>query len=173
MRSNAVSGFQFAYRFSALQLGIAGLVAVATPTALPTIASANDYQTCTSNLLGVQITSAEAASACAKSLKPEEVSSCTVDIRRGTTASATTALGNCLSVRRPLELASCVVDITRQTRTPVIAEVLDNCRRSLLPAHYAECVVGVSNAVNALPATNAMTTCIDASDIKYGALLTR
>ncbi|OLP16034.1 hypothetical protein BST81_23265 [Leptolyngbya sp. 'hensonii'] len=159
-------------RLLTLPMGIAGLVAISTPITFPSVALANDYQVCATDLLGITIAPGDSAFACSKALKPQDVSSCAVQIKKATMAQAPDALVNCLRVRRPLELATCVVDINQKAKNPEIAEVLDNCRRSLLPARYSECVVGLSAKID-LTATNAMKACIDASDIKYEALIRR
>ncbi|MEO0969346.1 MAG: hypothetical protein AAFX80_13715, partial [Cyanobacteria bacterium J06639_18] len=64
---------------------------------------------------------------------------------------------------RPQELASCVVGISRNSKESADPEVLSFCDRSLLPVRFAQCVVGLRSEIDLVP-TQAMETCIDASD---------
>jgi hypothetical protein len=90
------------------------------------------------------------------------VSRCVSRIERGDLA-AVDVLSACTRVRRPLDLATCVNQINDSEDQPVLVNVLDNCRRSLLPERFADCVTGVRNA-SALTTPQAMQTCISAGD---------
>ena len=137
---------------------VAGLFAFVLP--MRAIA-ANDYERCTSDLLGSKISSEEAASACSRAFFPRDLSACVSQLS-GNTFAAADALTACRQVRRPRDLASCVVDIRRQITDSAAAEVLDSCRRSLLPTRYSDCVVGLNKAAK-VPSTKALDSCIDAS----------
>jgi hypothetical protein len=127
-----------------------------------------DYESCAGNLLASGIDADVVAASCGSMFRPQELGSCVVDIAQNTPVDEMDALSNCRQVRRPLELATCVVNIHSMTKDPVIGEVLDRCRRSLLPERFANCVVGVSNPINAskinIPPSEAMNACIDARD---------
>ncbi|HEY9860694.1 MAG TPA: hypothetical protein V6D16_14385 [Candidatus Obscuribacterales bacterium] len=160
---------RYLVRLSGAPLAIAGLLVLAIPPGPAGAAflfqtQGNEYETCAANLLDVGIEAPIVAEACADVLRPQDLSDCVVRINRQTSVTALEALLTCRQVRRPLELASCVVDINRETENPALPEVLDTCRRSLLPKRFAECVVGLSRRIDDLIPTNAMTTCIDASD---------
>ncbi len=122
--------------------------------------AANDYERCAADLVGLKVTSEEAASACAKALHPKEIATC-VGTVAGQGVAIAEALSSCNQVRRPVDLGNCVTDIRGKVSGTVAKDVLGNCQRSLLPNQYASCVVGVNTAAK-LPAMKAMDTCIDA-----------
>ncbi|MBD2038868.1 hypothetical protein H6F76_28365 [Leptolyngbya sp. FACHB-321] len=151
------SGVSFVSTLASLSVA-AGLLAIVLPA--PATA-ANDYDRCTSDLLGAKITTEEAASACSRAFAPRDLSSCVSQLS-GNTFAAADALNACRQVRRPREMATCVVDIRREVTDSTAAEVLDSCRRSLLPKRYSDCVVGVNRAAK-VPPTQALDSCVDAS----------
>ncbi|MBC7970652.1 MAG: hypothetical protein H7Z11_11110 [Verrucomicrobia bacterium] len=151
------SGVSFVSGFASLSV-VAGLLAIVLP--VPAIA-ANDYERCTSDLLGAKITTEEAASACSRAFLPRDLSSCVSQLS-GNTFAAADALTACRQVRRPRDMATCVVDIRREIGDSTAAEVLDSCRRSLLPRRYSDCVVGLNKAAK-VPPTKALDSCVDAS----------
>jgi len=155
-RVTLVSAFA---RMSASASIVAGLVAVVLP--VPSAIAANDYERCTSDLLGAKITTEEAASACSRAFFPKDLSACVTRLSVNNFAAAD-ALTACRQVRRPTDLASCVVDIRREISDSTAAEVLDSCRRSLLPVRYSNCVIGLNKAAK-VPSTKALDSCIDAS----------
>ena len=122
--------------------------------------STRDYDRCTARLLDLKLPAEEAASACARALKPSDLSRCVTRVSDVKGIAATDALEACRRVWRPQEMASCVVDIEGRVNGSTATEVLDYCRRSLLPDRFANCVVGVSRAVKSSP-TQALDTCID------------
>ncbi|MBW4472917.1 MAG: hypothetical protein KME45_21445 [Stenomitos rutilans HA7619-LM2] len=138
---------------------VSGLLAVVLP--MPSAIAANDYERCTSDLLGAKIATEEAASACSRAFFPKDLSACVSELS-GNTFAAADALTACRQVRRPRDLSECVVDIRREISDSTAAEVLDSCRRSLLPERYANCVIGLNKAAK-VPATKALDSCIDAS----------
>ncbi len=85
------------------------------------------------------------------------------DIQRQTSILAIDALATCRQVRQPDELATCVVGISINSKEKTIPEVLNYCRRSLLPVRFAECVVGLQKEID-VTSNQAMNTCIDAND---------
>ncbi len=144
---------------------VAGLFAVVVP--IPSAIAANDYERCTTDLLGTKITSEEAASACARAYFPRDLAQCVSvisgnTIANGNTIAAADALTACRQVRRPKEMATCVVDIRRAMSDSTAADVLDSCRRSLLPNRYSDCVVGLNKSAK-IPPAKALDSCIDAS----------
>lgn len=138
---------------------VAGLLAIALP--VPSAIAANDYERCTSDLLGAKIATEEAASACSRAFFPKDLSACVSQLS-GNSFAAAEALTACRQVRRPKDLSECVVDIRREISDSTAADVLDSCRRSLLPERYANCVIGINKAAK-VPATKALDSCIDAS----------
>lgn len=137
----------------------AGLFAVVLP--IPAAIAANDYERCTADLLGTKISSEEAASACSRAFFPRDLSACVSQLS-GNSFASTDALTACRQVRRPRDLATCAVDIRREISDSTAADVLDSCRRSLLPIRYSDCVVGLNKAAK-VPSTKALDSCIDAS----------
>ncbi len=152
-------------QFATAQLAIAGWLAMTLSSTAATIPSSyrNQYRGCAGRLLSVGIPAEAAASACAEALRPQDLSKCVVEIERQTELAAEDALSSCRQVRRPNELARCVVGISRN-QEEAIPSVLNYCGRSLLPERFAECVVGLRVEADFAP-TDAMETCIDASDV--------
>lgn len=122
-----------------------------------------DYATCAASLLDKEISESAAASACARALYPLDLSSCVASIDDNETLAATEVLNACQGVRRPLELATCYNEIEAGDDADVRADVLDYCRRSLLPERFSSCVTGLRQETT-LSTVSAMTTCIDAGD---------
>lgn len=144
----------------------------------PKPAVANDFRNCINRMLDNGVTSDNASRACAQALVPEELSDCVADVRRQTQINSEEILFACDRVRRPLDLASCVVDIDRnflRSFTPETPEergnttlartALDNCRRSLLPARYSQCVIGFGRTAESPTPDKAMEVCISAESI--------
>lgn len=122
-----------------------------------------DYATCADNLLGKGISESAAASACARALYPLDLSRCVDRIDGSNTLATTEVLSACQRVRRPLELATCYSEIEAGDDAAARSDVLDHCRRSLLPERFSSCVVGLRRETT-LSTASAMTTCIDAGD---------
>lgn len=151
---------------------ITGLATMLPATAVTTIPASyrNEYRFCAARLLALNISATAVSSACSTALNPRRLSTCVYDIQRRTNISAIDALPSCRQVRQPNELASCVVGISVNSQEETIPEVLDYCRRSLLPVKFAECVVGLRQEID-VPPTQAMDSCIDASDRSFPASL--
>ncbi|NJK69625.1 MAG: hypothetical protein HC789_07540 [Microcoleus sp. CSU_2_2] len=153
------------------QLVTLGLLVAAVPTESTSAITIrfprnrNHYRVCTKELIGSGVTPDAAAGACAGALHPRDISKCVVQINRKTKIAAADALSSCQRVRRPNELATCVVDINGKSRTQPAAPllVLDQCRRSLLPQQFSECVVGLSRQLD-FPTDRLMSTCLDSRD---------
>jgi hypothetical protein len=144
---------------------VAGLMTTMMPAASALVFDdlfnlGNLYERCTGDLLALKISTEEATSACARALNPKDLGICVSRTSQSGTIAATDALSACRQVRRPKEMAACVNRIRGELSTATALEVLDNCRRSLLPDRYANCVVGISSPAKLSP-TQAMTTCID------------
>lgn len=146
-------------------LAIVGFLAIMIPVPSMAVAvsNANDYRVCTAQLLDLGLTQQAASRGCAKALRPRELSGCVVRINQQTQISAVDALSSCEQARRPQDLSTCVVGISRNTQESVRTTVLNYCLRSLLPERFAQCVVGLRTVIDIAP-TQAMDTCIDASD---------
>lgn len=142
--------------FAAIAGLAAPLVLLSAPAAL-----ANDFERCTSNLIGAGIDPTAAAGACGQALHPVDLASCTVDVVGVADVDADQALVACQSDRRPQELATCVSDIHQGLEVASSTPVLNNCRRSILPERYADCVVGVATAAD-LALAESMTQCLAA-----------
>lgn len=162
-------------RLGAIAFLPASLLMVSIPTG-PAVA--NDFRNCISKMIDNGVTEENASQACAQALVPEDLSRCVANIRRQTQINSEDILSACYRVRRPRDLASCVVDINRnQLRnfTPETPEdrgnrdlattALDNCRRSLLPARYSQCVIGFTSVVEKQTPEKAMEVCISAESI--------
>ncbi len=150
-----------AIRLTAPVLAMAGwLLAIA-----PGMAASynNDYGVCAGRVTGEGATAQAASQACARALRPRDLASCVVYIKRNTEITAADALSACSQARRPKDLASCVTGISNNTKGAVNSDVLTYCGRSLLPVRFAQCVVGLSSEID-LTAIQALNTCIDGSD---------
>jgi hypothetical protein len=129
----------------------------------------NEYRVCAARLLSVNINAQAIAQACSTSLRPRDVSSCVLDIKKKTPIAATDALSTCSQVRYPRDLATCVVGINHYSKEAVNPAILNYCSRSLLPVRFAECVVGLHSEIK-VATIQAMDSCIDASDRVSGFL---
>ncbi|AFY65550.1 hypothetical protein [Geitlerinema sp. PCC 7407] len=153
----------FSRRWAPLGAIAAGLLAASLPMGPAAAASEGDYRRCASNLVEAGIRPEEAAEACSTVLHPEDLSRCVDRLDERTEIAATDALAACRRVRRPVELATCVTDIRQKTENAAEPQVLDNCRRSLLPERYANCVVGLTEGTD-LAVNVALQSCIDGRD---------
>ncbi len=145
------------------QLALASLFAIAIP--IRPAHAINDFQLCTAQLVRLAGVSPEgAADACSDVLNPKDLSRCVVTIHKLTPTLTQDALVACQRVRRPVEFSHCVFDITDNTRDSQPPEVLDYCRRSLLPMRYAECVVGLSRETD-FSSSKMLESCIKAEDL--------
>ena len=152
-------------RLPVAQIVTASLIAIALPIA-PAKAffgrAINPYESCAANLTRAQISAAEAAGACGQALKPSDLGTC-VNRIANEKVSGTDALSVCRQVRRPVDAASCVVSIRRGVSDTAIVDVLDSCRRSLLPQTFSDCVVGLNSQLK-VGGKQAISSCLDASD---------
>jgi hypothetical protein len=141
----------------ALVAGLAApLVILHAPRAI-----ANDFETCTSRLIGAGVEAVAAAGACGQALHPTDLASCTLGVTGTAEVSAEQALMACQSDRRPDQLATCVTDIYGSLDVASATAVLNNCRLSILPVRFADCVVGVADAAS-LTTAESMNQCIAA-----------
>ena len=150
-------------RFSGIPLATLWLMAVAIPSQPAAAYPRNNFQLCASELLRAGISPAAATDACSAALYPRDLTICVVRIDRETNIAAADALATCKQVRRPRDLATCVVNIRNGTQNAPVPDILDNCRRSLLPVRFADCVVGINRELD-FSATQIMASCIDGSD---------
>ncbi|WP_414541205.1 hypothetical protein [Nostoc sp. CCY0012] len=150
-------------RLTAPVLVIAGWLSTMAPSMAVTTSYANDYRLCTAQLLNLGLTAQAVSQGCARALRPRDLSACVATINQQTQIPPVDALSSCRQSRRPQKLAKCVVGVSRNTEGAVNPSVLNYCGRSLLPVRFAECVVGLRSEIEIAP-TQAMDTCIDASD---------
>lgn len=125
--------------------------------------SSRDYRACAFYLQETGISALEAAEACSSALNPRDLSTCTTDIDRHTDIPPRDALLTCRRVRRPLELGNCVVTISLYSEQLASPEILDNCRRSLLPKRFSDCTIGLGRETD-LPVAQLMASCLDGRD---------
>lgn len=154
-----------AMRLAIPMLSITGVLAISFPGRVDAVfsRSTNNYRACAGRLVSNDISPEAASKACAKALYPRRLSVCLTKIVKQTKLDAKDALTSCEEARRPEDLASCVVGISKNNKEAVDPEVLNFCGRSLLPVRFAQCVVGLRSEIDLAP-TQAMETCIDASD---------
>ena len=165
-------------------MGLGSVALLGLGTVSP--AQANEYQSCSASLTGVKLDRLSIAQGCAEALHPEHVGTCVARIVNDTSVKNQIvnldALDACRRVRRPLELATCVTMIHQSTQTMPLSsdaskQVLDSCRKSLLPERYGRCVVGFRN--NPMQKTvvdiamtdrtqelDGLNTCLDATDYR-------
>lgn len=145
---------------AALQTGVFFMVMPSRPL---TAAVGDQFKVCAEELQEAGLSAEEAASACADALRPEELSLCVLSMNQDVGLPAEEALYNCYRDRRPLDLATCVVDIHDSLETEEMGMVVENCRRSLLPLRYSECVVGLTNTPDQeIAPMQAMEECLGA-----------
>ncbi|HIK13659.1 MAG TPA: hypothetical protein IGS52_25935 [Oscillatoriaceae cyanobacterium M33_DOE_052] len=123
----------------------------------------NDYANCAEALMQVNVPPPMAATTCGEMRRPQELASCVLDISTKTDIIPMDALASCRRVRRPLAMAACVVDIGNLSDASDGPNILDHCRRSLIPDQFSTCVVGLKQEID-LGTSQAMTACINASD---------
>lgn len=153
---------KFNWWIAAIPLVVSGLALnPATAASVPS-SYLNDYRFCTARLLALSISTGAVSTSCAAALYPKRLGNCVYDIQRQTSILAADALATCRQVRQPDELATCVVGISINSKEKTIPEVLNYCRRSLLPVRFAECVVGLQKEID-VTSNQAMNTCIDAT----------
>lgn len=148
---------------SVTPMAIAGLLAATIPSAPANAIQINEYERCAGYMLTAGVSPEPAATACAQALRPRSIGQCVYYINKWTPVSGTDALSACTRVRQPLGLANCAIDINRGTKEAEVLAVLDNCRRSLIPTNFSECVVGLSRRIS-LPPAQAMETCLSTYD---------
>ncbi|ELR96576.1 hypothetical protein [Gloeocapsa sp. PCC 73106] len=123
---------------------------------------ANSFNACARDLIASGISGEAAGSACGSALVPRDLSLCVSRVNRPGAIAPEEALQACYQVRRPRDLASCFNSIERRvdlsSTTP--NQVLDNCRKSLLPERYSECVLGLTNQGESIAAEQALNDCL-------------
>lgn len=165
-RQRRFSNISHRLLFSGTQLAIATLVVTAIPCApaaalrIRSIEPPDDYQVCATRLLRAGISPNDLANACSGALHPDELSRCVLRIKLRTPINPQDALSACSQVRRPEDVSNCVLEINSHTKNPPIADVLDYCRRSLLPISFSDCVVGLNRAID-ISTARALDSCFD------------
>ena len=160
-----------AMRLAAPILSITGVLTISFPGRVDAVFNrqTNNYRACAGRLVNNDISPEAASQACAKALYPGRLSVCVTKIVKQTELEAKDALASCEQARRPRDLATCVVGISKNNKEAVDPEVFNFCGSSLLPVRFAQCVVGLQSEID-LASTEAMETCIDASDSIAGVL---
>lgn len=141
---------------------LSSLMLAALP--LPTQAakdSQGDFRRCVSGLSKAKISNEEAVAACGRALNPQYLETCVVEISRDSAYQPGDALNACRQVRQQEEMAACVTNIRRSLKEGVAADILDSCRRSLLPVRYSRCVVGLTQGSSGLSPATALNSCND------------
>jgi len=124
------------------------------------------FRVCAEELQEAGVSPEEASTACSDALAPKDLSLCVKSMNEQVGISAEVALNNCYRDRRPIELATCVVEIDRYIETDNIAAIVDNCRKSVLPFRYSECVVGLITTVGEeITPSRALDDCIAAENL--------
>ena len=155
---------------SCTRLAIAALLATAIPSfpaaavRIRGVENSTDYQVCASRLLRAGISPNTLATACAEALRPEELSRCVLKIKLRTPIAPSDALYACSQVRRPEDVATCVLEISGNTKDAPATDVLSDCRRSLLPISFSECVVALHRKID-ISTAKALDTCFDTADL--------
>ncbi len=122
-----------------------------------------EFQVCAEELEQAGLPTDQVAAACADALRPKDLSLCVLSMTQQVGVPAEEALFNCYRDRRPLELATCVVDINQFLIADNLSLIVENCRRSLLPLRYSECVVGLTNTIReAIAPISALDQCLSA-----------
>ena len=153
-------------RLAATPLVVAGCLVMSLPSVAADIPTSyrNQFRACAGRLENAGISGEAAAVACAQALYPVDLSRCVSRIERQTAIAAEDALATCSQVREPVDVARCVVGISRNNpEAAPVPGVLSYCGRSLLPATYGECVIGLRREIE-IATTQALETCISTSD---------
>lgn len=148
---------------STIGLGVLGSLFYFGIPSTPVLA--NPFNVCARDLIDSGIAPEVAGEACGEALVPSDLSFCVSRTNQPGVITPEEALNACYQVRRPRDLATCFnnidrrVDLTSTTAT----EVLDNCRKSLLPKRYAQCVVGLTSQGESITTEQALDDCLSTS----------
>lgn len=154
---------QWTTRLGAIAALQAGIFFMVTPSRPLQAAVGDEFEICAEELQEAGLSPDQASAACADALRPKDLSLCVLSMTQEVGVPAEDGLYNCYRDRRPLELATCVVEINELLATDDTGIIVENCRRSLLPLRYSECVVGLTNtAEEAIAPVAAMEECISA-----------
>jgi len=150
-------------KISAIAALPVGLFFMVTPSRPLAAAIGEQFQICAQELEQAGLPPNQVSAACADALRPEDLSLCVLSMNEQVGVPAEQALFNCYRDRRPIELATCVVDINEFLIADEIGMIVENCRRSLLPLRYSECVVGLANTPSeAIAPVDALEECLSA-----------
>lgn len=153
----------FRLGLSRLSLGLLVISGLGVGMGTGRPAMANTYETCAKTVVKAGVEGNVAGLACAQDLHPEHLGRCVERVTKATLG-ADAALSACRRVRRPLDLAECVTDIHFQDKQAPMADVLEYCRKSLLPVRFGECVTGLGRDPLKLATREGLDVCINASD---------
>ncbi len=133
-------------RLGAIAAFQAGLFFMVSPTRPLQAATGDEFKICAQELQEAGLAPDEASAACADAIRPKDLSLCVLSMNQDVGIPAEEGLYNCYRDRRPLELATCVVEINERLEADDMGILVENCRRSILPLRYSDCVVGLTNA---------------------------
>ncbi|NBD15627.1 MAG: hypothetical protein GVY04_05600 [Cyanobacteria bacterium] len=154
---------QWTTRIGAIAAFQAGLFFMVTPSRPLQAAVGDEFEICAEELQEAGLSPDEASAACADALRPKDLSLCVLSMNQEVGVPAEEGLYNCYRDRRPLELATCVVDINEFLEADDPGLIVENCRRSILPLRYSDCVIGLTNAEEAtIDPVAALEECISA-----------
>jgi len=154
---------QWTTRVGAIAAFQAGLFFMVTPSRPLQAAVGDEFEICAEELQEAGLSPDEASAACTDALRPKDLSLCVLSMNQEVGVPAEEGLYHCYRDRRPLELATCVVEINDFLEADDTGMIVENCRRSLLPLRYSECVVGLTNVVEeVIEPVAAMEECISA-----------
>jgi len=140
-----------------------GLLGMSLPSTAVTATYDNDYRACAGRLKSVGVSVETSASSCADALRPQDLAGCVVKIKKQTQLATNEILSGCTQARRPIDLSSCVAGISYYTKELANPAVLGYCRRSLLPAQFAQCVVGIRRELD-FASNQALDACSNAGE---------
>ncbi|MGF1494989.1 MAG: hypothetical protein ACFBSC_21600 [Microcoleaceae cyanobacterium] len=149
--------------FAAIAASAASVSLISVPVAaFPSfdLLTEKDYARCTTELQSVGLSADLIAQGCAAVIRPQNLSACVTRMNREVAIDPQDALVSCVGVRRPEELATCVVNITQSTGEANPLNVMNSCRRSLLPERYSFCVLGISQE-GGIGVDQALETCLN------------
>ncbi len=144
-------------------IAAAGLFFMLAPSRLVEASIGEEFDVCAKELQQAGLSADEASAACSEALHPEDLSLCVLSMNVEVDVTAQQGLENCFRDRRPVELATCVIDIDEAVEVEDVGNIVQNCRKSLQPLRYSECVIGLT-AGNEIAVSRAVDDCIAADD---------
>ncbi|MFW6367837.1 MAG: hypothetical protein ACOCZG_01635 [Halothece sp.] len=152
-------------RLSRLTAFGTGLCLMLAPSFSAQASVGDEFRVCAEELQEAGLSPDEASAACADAIRPKDLSLCVLSMNQEVGIDANEALSNCFRNRRPVELATCVIEINDFLDSDNLTPIVENCRRSVLPLRYSDCVVGLTEtAEEEIAPQKAVEDCITAED---------